>query len=118
MLTLERRNLIIQKLNLEGKVIVSSLSREFGVTEETIRRDIDKLVRDGLATKTYGGAVLSSLQTKDLPYQIRKKSNVELKQRIAREVASMIKDGDQIMLDASSTSLFVVKEIKQLNNIT
>ena len=43
---------------------------------------------------------------------------MELKQRIAREVASMIKDGDQIMLDASSTSLFVVKEIKQLNNIT
>ena len=118
MLTLERRNLIIQKLNTEGKVIVSSLSREFGVTEETIRRDIEKLEREGLATKTYGGAVTTAKQNKDLPYMVRKKSNVDLKQKIAKEVAMMIKDGDQIMLDASSTSLFVVREIKSLSNIT
>ena len=65
MLTLERRNLIIQKLNAEGKVIVSSLSREFGVTEETIRRDIEKLEKEGLATKTYGGAVTTAKQNKD-----------------------------------------------------
>ena len=118
MLSLERRNLIIQKLNLEGKIIVSVLSREFGVTEETIRRDIEKLERDGLATKTYGGAISTSSSNQDLPYKVRKKSNVELKQKIAAEVAAMIKDGDQIMLDASSTSLFVVRQIKSLNDIT
>ena len=118
MLALERRNLIVQRLNLEGKVIVSTLSREFGVSEETIRRDIEKLEQEGLATKTYGGAISTSSQNKDLPYKVRKKSNVELKQRIAEVVASMIKDGDHIMLDASSTSLFVIKQIKQLNNIT
>lgn len=118
MLALERRNLIIQRLNMEGKVIVSVLSRMFGVSEETIRRDIEKLEQEGLATKTYGGAISTSNQTKDLPYQIRKKANVELKHKIAEMVAAMIKDGDHIMLDASSTSLFVVKQIKQLNNIT
>ena len=118
MLALERRNIIIQRLNLEGKVIVSTLSREFGVSEETIRRDIEKLEQEGLATKTYGGAISTSSQNRDLPYQVRKKSNVELKQKIAEEVASMIKDGDHIMLDASSTSLFVIKQIKKLNNIT
>ena len=118
MLTLERRNIIIQKLSTEGKVIVSSLSREFGVTEETIRRDIEKLEKEGLATKTYGGAITTLKQNKDLPYMVRKKSNVDLKQKIAKEVAMMIKDGDQIMLDASSTSLFVVREIKSLSNIT
>ena len=118
MLTLERRNLIIQKLNTEGKIIVSTLAREFNVTEETIRRDIEKLEREGLATKTYGGAVSTSIQGKDLPYKIRKKSNVESKNKIAEVVANMIKDGDQIMLDASSTSLFVVRQIKQRNNIT
>ena len=68
MLTLERRNLIIQKLNTDGKIIVSVLAREFDVTEETIRRDIEKLEREGLATKTYGGAVSTSIQGKDLPY--------------------------------------------------
>ena len=118
MLTLERRNLIIQKLNTDGKIIVSVLAREFDVTEETIRRDIEKLEREGLATKTYGGAVSTSMQGKDLPYKIRKKSNVEPKTKIAQLVASMIKDGDQIMLDASSTSLYVVRQIKQLSNIT
>lgn len=118
MLALERRNLIVQKLNAEGRIIVSSLSQEFSVTEETIRRDIEKLEREGLATKTYGGAVSTSAQNKDLPYNIRKKSNVELKQKIAAKVASMIKDGNQIMLDASSTSIYVVRQIKSLNNIT
>lgn len=118
MLALERRNLIIQKLNLEGKIIVSSLSREFGVSEETIRRDVEKLEQEGLATKTYGGAVSTSKQNRDLPYMIRKKSNVVAKQKIAELVASMIKEGDQLMLDASSTSLYVVRQIKSLNNIT
>ena len=70
MLALERRNLIVQRLNLEGKVIVSTLSREFGVSEETIRRDIEKLEQEGLATKTYGGAISTSSQNKDLPYKV------------------------------------------------
>ena len=105
-------------LNADGKVIVSVLSQEFGVSEETIRRDIEKLEQEGLAIKTYGGAVSASNQDKELPYKVRKKSNVELKQKIAAVVAMMIKDGDRIMLDASSTSLFVVKQIKKLNNIT
>ena len=118
MLAIERRNIIVQKLNAEGRVIVSILSREFGVSEETIRRDIEKLEQEGLATKTYGGAVSRNNDNKDQPYNVRKKSNVDLKQKIASVVASMIKDGDHIMLDASSTSLFVIKQIKQLKNIT
>jgi hypothetical protein len=105
MLAIERRNLIIEKLNAEGKVIVSSLSREFSVTEETIRRDIEKLSLEGLAIKTHGGAISNVTQTSDLPYNLRKKSNIELKQRIAEKVASMIKDGDKLMLDASSTAI-------------
>ena len=119
MLALERRNIILERLNLEGKVIVSALSQEFDVTEETIRRDIEKLEREGLATKTYGGALSVSKQTnKELPYLARKKRNIDLKQDIAEKVAEMINDGDQLMLDASTTSLEIAKKIKQKNNIT
>ena len=50
MLAIERRNAILAKLNSQGKVIVSDLSREFDVTEETIRRDLEKLDNEGLAT--------------------------------------------------------------------
>ena len=57
MLAIERRNAILAKLHAEGKVIVADLSRKFDVTEETIRRDLEKLDREGLAKKTYGGAV-------------------------------------------------------------
>ena len=57
MLAIERRNAILSQLAQNGKVIVADLSRDFGVTEETIRRDLERLEKDGLATKTYGGAV-------------------------------------------------------------
>ena len=118
MLALERRNIIIDRLNKDGKIIVGPLAEEFNVSEETIRRDIEKLENDGLATKTYGGAVSSNQRNKDLPYNIRKKSNVDLKIKIAEQVASLINDGDQIMLDASSTSIFVARQIKNLKDIT
>ena len=52
MLAIERRNTILARLQSEGKVIVAELSQEFGVTEETIRRDLDKLDSEGLAKKT------------------------------------------------------------------
>ena len=61
MLALERRNLILEKLQEEKRVVVSELSQLYSVSEETIRRDLDKLEKEGLATKSYGGAVISVL---------------------------------------------------------
>ncbi len=118
MLAIERRNAILAKLNTNGKVIVADLSREFDVTEETIRRDLEKLDNEGLAKKTYGGAVASQNLNTDLPFNVRKSTNVELKQNIAEKIAEMINDGDYIMLDASSTAIFVTKCIKSRKNIT
>ena len=118
MLAIERRNAILAKLNVEGKVIVTDLSREFDVTEETIRRDLEKLDNEGLATKTYGGAVANQNLNVDLPYNVRKRANVERKQKIAEKIAEMINDGDYIMLDASSTAIYVTKCILHRKNIT
>lgn len=118
MLAIERRNAILASLSIEGKVIVSDLSRKFDVTEETIRRDLEKLDNEGLAKKTYGGAVASSNLNVDLPYTVRKRANVERKQRIAEKIGAMIHDGDYLMLDASSTAIFVTKYIKDRKNIT
>ena len=118
MLAIERRNTILARLSLEGKVIVSDLAREFDVTEETIRRDLEKLDKEGLAKKTYGGAVANQNSNTDLPYSVRKRANVERKQHIAEKIGEMIHDGDRIMLDASSTAIFVAKIIKSRKNIT
>lgn len=118
MLAIERRNAILARLNAEGKVIVTDLSREFNVTEETIRRDLEKLDNEGLATKTYGGAVANKNLNIDLPYNVRKRANVERKMKIAEKIAEIIHDGDYIMVDASSTAIFVTKCISHLKNIT
>ena len=118
MLAIERKNAILARLSGEGKVIVSELAREFSVTEETIRRDIERLSREGLATKTYGGAVANTSPATDLPYQVRKHANVERKEAIADLIAAMVNDGDRIMLDASSTVIYLIRKLKTKKNIT
>jgi DeoR/GlpR family transcriptional regulator of sugar metabolism len=118
MLAIERRNEILTKLSTDGKVLVADLAKEFDVTEETIRRDLEKLDNDGLARKTYGGAVKNENFNIDLPFHVRKQTNVESKKRIAALIGDMINDGDYIMLDSSTTALCVIKSILHKKNIT
>ena len=118
MLAIERRNAILAKLSLEGKVVVSDLAKEFDVTEETIRRDLEKLDKDGLARKTYGGAVKNENFNIDLPFHVRKQTNVESKRQIAAQISEMIHDGDYVMLDSSTTALNVIKNILDRKKIT
>ena len=118
MLAIERRREILSRLGADGKVIVSELARDFDVTEETIRRDLERLDREGLVSKTYGGAVAKQNSALDLPYNIRETVNVEQKQAIADKIADLIGDGERIMLDSSSTALYVVKKLKNKRNLT
>lgn len=118
MLAIERRNKILEILQKESRVVVSDLGALFQVTEETIRRDLEKLEKEGLAKKTYGGAILADSLSVDLPYSVRMKANVESKQRIAKIVSDLVEDGDHIMMDASSTAIFVAKHLKNKKNIT
>ena len=105
MLAIERRNEILEKLQSEKCVVVSELSQHYGVSEETIRRDLEKLENDGLVIKTYGGAVLNEHSIFDLPFNIRKNQMIAEKQRIAEAVDELVRDGEAIMLDASSTAI-------------
>ena len=84
MLALERRNLILEKLQVEKRVVVSELSQLYDVSEETIRRDLDKLEKEGLAIKSYGGAVINEDVSIDLPFNVRKNQNVTGKQKMHR----------------------------------
>lgn len=118
MLAIERRREILSRLATNGKVIVTELARDFGVTEETIRRDLEKLDNEGLASKTYGGAVSKHSSALDLPYNVRESVNVEQKQLIADKICSLICDGERLMVDSSSTALYVIKKIKEIKNLT
>lgn len=118
MLAVERRNLIIEKLQAEKRVIVSELSQFFDVSEETIRRDLDKLEKEGIAVKSYGGAVINEDVSIDLPFNIRKNQKVLEKQNMARVVASLVQEGDHIFLDASTTAVFIAKALKEKDHLT
>ena len=118
MLALERRNLILEKLQNEKRVVVSELSQLYGVSEETIRRDLDKLEKEGLAIKSYGGAVINEDVSIDLPFNVRKNQNVVGKQKMAEIVASLVHDGEHLLLDASTTAVFVAKALKEKERLT
>ena len=118
MLAIERKNEILSILQKEQRVLVAELSTRYQVTEETIRRDLEKLEKEGFVKKTYGGAVLNKNSTIDMPLKIREKTNRKEKQKIAQTVASLIEDGESIMLDSSSTSLMIAQELKKKKKLT
>ena len=118
MLAIERRNAILEKLQNEKRVVVSELSALYDVSEETIRRDLEKLESEGLAVKSYGGAVLNENANVEVPFNVRKNKNVVGKQKIAELIAKMVQEGEHIFLDASSTAVAIAKAIKSRKNIT
>lgn len=119
MLPRERLEIIKQIALKEKKVYVSKLSERFDVTEETIRRDLEKLESQGLVTRSYGGAILNVEKTnEDIPFYKRSKINIESKQYIAAKAIEFIKEGNTIVADCSSTSLEVLKLIRNRNDVT
>ncbi len=118
MLAVERRNLILEKLQDEKKVVVSELSTLFDVSEETIRRDLDKLDKEGLATKSYGGAVLNENTSLDMPFNVRKKRNMQGKQLIAELVSGLVQEGEHIIVDPSTTAVAIAKALKTRKRLT
>ncbi|MEK6263245.1 MAG: DeoR/GlpR family DNA-binding transcription regulator [Clostridium sp.] len=110
MLPEERKQNILKIIQAEKKVYVTNLSNLYNVTDETIRKDLDKLEQDGLLTRTYGGALLNKIQTRqDISYLKRSKVNIEAKKTIASKLMPYIKDGFTIMADSSSTVLETLK---------
>ena len=118
MLAAERRRIISERIKATGQVVVSALSAEYEVSEETIRRDLEWLEKEGIAVRIYGGAVLAGNDRISPPYSIRKNTNVEPKVAIARLLSLVLKDGDTLMVDESSTAAYAIRAIRHLKNIT
>lgn len=114
MLPAERKRSIQEIIQNEKKVYVNSLSILFNVTDETIRKDLEKLEQDGILTRTYGGALLNIDQAREDPsFFERTKKNLEAKKIIAYKMLPYIEDGFTIMADSSSTVLETLKLCKQ-----
>ena len=118
MFALERQKKIMELLLREGAVSVSRLSNELGVTEETVRRDLEKLEKQNSLKRTHGGAVPVDENTYEASLEKRKSTNVEAKQKMAKIAAKQVNEGDTIFLDASTTTFFMARELKTMRNIT
>lgn len=118
MLALERQKKILELLSSEGAVMVSKLSAELGVTDETVRRDLEKLEAKELLRRTHGGALPINEGSYELSFEKRKTLHVEEKQALARKAVQYIASGDSIFLDASTTTFYMAKELKNMKNLT
>ena len=107
----ERRNIILEKLNANGRVNVNELSAEFGVSSVVIRTDLSELESKGLLTRVHGGAITNYKSYYDMSFMQRMNTNSEQKTAIAKVLAQHINDHDTIMMNAGSTMLYVLKEI-------
>ncbi|MEK5254017.1 DeoR/GlpR family DNA-binding transcription regulator [Paenibacillus sp. FSL F4-0125] len=107
MLIADRYERIVELVNERGSIRVSELSTLCQVTEETIRRDLDRLEKVGRLLRSHGGAVSLRDRQPETPYAEREIMNAAEKQRIAREAVLMIKPGDRILLDASTTAWYM-----------
>ena len=110
----DRLDQIKQKIMDERTVTVSLLSKDFGVTEETIRRDLEKLEKRGLLTRTYGGAIFNSefMNQHAIHFGQRLNTNLEMKKTIAEKAFSILTNGNIIGVDSSSTAMEFVRKIK------
>lgn len=106
-LPLERRQIILKRLQRDGKVLAADLSVEFGVSEDTIRRDLRDLASSGALLRVHGGALPRSPSM--APFAQREKAVSEATVAVARRAAGLVSDGQVIFLDGGTTMLEVAR---------
>lgn len=111
-----RQSDILDIARQEGRVLVEDLSNRFGVTLQTIRRDLSDLADMGKLERVHGGAVLPSGVT-NLHYEDRRALNAEAKTRIARACAADIPDGASLCLNIGTTTEAVARELLGHRNL-
>ncbi len=116
--TLDRRAKIIEYLESKGQVNVVDLSKEFNVSEVTIRNDLAQLEDKGLLIRSRGGAIRS--QRVGIDYKLYEKSKKYLKEKqaIGKKTAELIKDNDTIIIDSGTTTMEVAKNLSAFKNLT
>jgi DeoR family transcriptional regulator, fructose operon transcriptional repressor len=102
-----------------GQVTVSALAERFGVSIDTVRRDLDQLSADGVLVRTYGGAVSRSTITRtDRAVDQRLSIQEQEKEKIAALAASLVEDGSTIMINGGTTTLALARQLGQHRDLT
>ncbi|MCP3971268.1 MAG: DeoR/GlpR transcriptional regulator [Rhodobacteraceae bacterium] len=98
-----RREQILLELKLRPHVRISEMAERFGVSAETVRRDMDKLSRDGLINRAHGGASAAIGHYPDLDQRSRDRKDE--REAIGRRAAELVQPGDTVMIDSGSTTV-------------
>jgi DeoR/GlpR family transcriptional regulator of sugar metabolism len=107
----ERAQLILNRLELEGDASIVELADQLGVSEMTVRRDLDRLEQSGAIRRAHGRAVKGASGSYEPPFGVRSERQVAEKQLIAREVASLLADRETVVLDGGSTGVAIAREL-------
>jgi DeoR/GlpR family transcriptional regulator of sugar metabolism len=121
----ERYVRIMEVVNQAGKATVSELSEALGVSQVTVRRDLEKLEEKELLLRTHGGAMALHAHVNEVAHEKsfseKAEALVEEKERIAEAAAKLIHDEDAVMLTPGTTSMFIAKRLvgkKKLKIVT
>ncbi|WP_175820374.1 DeoR/GlpR family DNA-binding transcription regulator [Burkholderia sp. BCC0419] len=109
MLTTQRKKAILDALARDGQVLAAELSVQFGVSEDTVRRDLRELAAEGLLQRVHGGALPASPAV--APFAQREALETTEKRRIARRAAQMIAPGQVAIVDGGTTSALLVGQL-------
>ena len=109
----ERQAKILEMLNRDGKVLVKELAEIFGVTEDSIRKDLSSLELDGKLKRTYGGAVTIAEKLQMTEAHKRRISDVEAKRKIAAAAVKLMQPQDLIFLDISTINIAIAEILER-----
>lgn len=114
----ERKSKIMELILRQGNVRISELAREFNVSVETIRRDLNELGKENKIHKVHGGAIAKRHPIREEQYETRINQNPESKKKIAQYAANLISDGDIIALDYGVTMEEIARALYHIKQIT
>jgi DeoR/GlpR family transcriptional regulator of sugar metabolism len=106
MLAAARKEMLLERLHRDGRLVAKEIAAELGLSEDSIRRDLRELDAAGLAVRVYGGALPASPAVVD--YGRRGAVSPASKERVARAAAALIEPGATVILDGGTTTLAVV----------
>lgn len=113
-----RRDQILAYLSTRDRAAVGELSHVLGVSEVTVRKDLDVLEAQGLLLRVHGGAMASGRGRLELHFATREQEHLEEKRRIAQAAAALVRSGQRIFLDASTTALQIARLLKDRDELT
>lgn len=109
MLPAQRRDLLLSRLERDGRLVAKDLATELGVTEDSVRRDLRELAAAGLCQRVYGGALPVSPAVAD--YDTRRMVAPKSKQLVARAACQLVRPGTTVIIDGGTTALAVASTL-------